>query len=514
MIALLGLAVLVPGLFAQKPVGVKVAIDAGKPVRTMRSGIGASWHAIDATLPGRKEDGDSWSGSAWGAFPDPDDEARWQELYRHANWLGLDFCRVELEQRMYEPAKRQFSWDNREMRILYRILDWAERNGSDVFLQQMWSDVAWNAYPELAGDAVGRLRSAPYSIDEFAYGLAEMAAHLVRTKGYKCIRWLSINNEPGHGEFSWFQDGAMRPVSITPALQAVRRELDARQIDVPLAGPDWTDLPPLEPARIDFDPWIGAYDLHSYDAVFDTMGGSGYQLRAAVPRLEAWARWAHDRNKPFFLSELGTMGFGWGHDDTGPASYESGLKDASLVLRGINAGVDGFNRWSFVNRGDLDGQWQLLDTWDADAGRLLPAFRPRPNAYYLYGLLSRFSAKGSAVLPVRLDAPFGPHDRKLVAAALKSPSGQLTLYVLNETHRDVDAAVVFEGLQTVTVLHRYAITRQERDRADVQVGPGALFSLNASAAAFQDRVPGMSLVVYSTYKLGPGDPGIASEARD
>ena len=37
------------------------------------------------------------------------------------------------------------------------------------------------------------------------------------------------------------------------------------------------------------------------------------------------------------------------------------VKDAELIVRGINGGVAGFNKWSFLNRGDLDGQWQLLD---------------------------------------------------------------------------------------------------------------------------------------------------------
>jgi hypothetical protein len=36
---------------------------------------------------------------------------------------------VELEQRMYEPERNRFDWDNPEMRILYRQLDWCQRRG-------------------------------------------------------------------------------------------------------------------------------------------------------------------------------------------------------------------------------------------------------------------------------------------------------------------------------------------------------------------------------------------------
>src|SRR5713101_7859712 len=135
---------------ADAPVAVRVTIQAGQALRNMRGGIGASWHAIGTELPGKKPDsGGSYSGSAWGANPDPADDKAWQQLYAHANWLGLDWCSVEIEQRMYQPGRRRFSWDNRDMRALYRILDWAEQNGVDVFLQQMWANVEWNAYPGL-----------------------------------------------------------------------------------------------------------------------------------------------------------------------------------------------------------------------------------------------------------------------------------------------------------------------------------------------------------------------------
>jgi hypothetical protein len=101
-------------------------------------------------------------------------------------------------------------------------------------------------------------------MEEFAFGIGELVEHLVRKRGYRSIRWLSINNEPSHDSFSWWQDGQLKALSITPGLVAVRKELDRRGIDLPLSGPDWTDQPALDKSTIDFDPYIGAYDLHSY----------------------------------------------------------------------------------------------------------------------------------------------------------------------------------------------------------------------------------------------------------
>lgn len=496
-------------LFAQKPVPVEIRVQADRALRKMQGGIGASFHAIEEPKPGQRPTGGVWAGSAWGANPPAEDEAAWRSLFRHANWLGLDWCRVEIEQRMYEPKRRQFDWDNPEMRILYRILDWAEKNGVDVFLQQMWANVEWNAYPELRSTMPGRLVSAPASLEDFAYGFGEMVQHLARVRGYRSIRWVSINNEPGW-DWSWWQGPDGQPLPISPAFAVVRKELDRRGIRIPISGPDWTDLPELEPANIDFDPHIGAYDLHSYNAYFDGIS-FGYPLSVAEKRLEQWAKWAHDRGKPMFLSELGTMAFGFQGKEPGPGVYESGLKDAALVVRGLRAGVDGFNRWSFVNRGDLDGQWQLVDTWDIDEGKIKAQFSPHPNTYYLFGILSRFTAKHSDVLPATVEGKFDPNARRLVAAAVRSPKGQLSLLVVNEMYWDVDAEISVAGLSGKTVLHRYAITGADRDRADVVVKPAAQFALSAGKSGFTDRIPRLSVTVYSTYELNHDRPGVMSE---
>jgi hypothetical protein len=350
------------------------------------------------------------------------------------------------------------------------------------------------------------------SMEDFAEGLARVVAHLAKTKGYTCIRWISITNEPGW-DWSWWQEPPNKPMPLRPGLAAVRRALDRRGIAIPLSGPDWTDLPALDPHKIDFDDLIGAYDLHSYLANFDGRKG-GYGLSVAEKRLAEWAGWAHARGKPLFLSELGTMCFGWGNDHPGPGSYESGIKDAELVVRALNAGVDGFNRWSLLNRGDLDGQWQLVDTWDAKNKRLLTTFTPHPNAYYLYGLLSRFTAKRSAVLSCGVQGGRDQDTQHVFAAAMRSPGGQVTLIVVNDAPADWKGAFDIRMGQSAKgplPLYRYRITPAQRDRADVVVEPSAEFTLVAGEAKFEDRIPAESLSVYTTYRRSHGEPGVVAE---
>jgi hypothetical protein len=464
----------------------------------MQGGIGASFHAIEKPMLPHRPNGTMLGGSAWGANPGPDDDRRWRELMERADWLGLDWCRVELEQRMYEPQRRVYEWNSPEMRTLYRILDWAEKRGVHVFLQQMWGNVEWNAHPSMRGDHIGIATSGPHSMEDFAYSMGELVRHLTQTRGYTCIKWVSINNEPG-GDWGWWLGPDRKPLSITPGLTAVRAEFDRRGLKVALSGPDWTDLPPLSPGNVDFDAYVGAYDLHSYNANFDGSTG-GYPLSSAERRMQEWSEWAHNRQKPFFLTELGTMVYGWRLRDAGPSTYEALIKDAALVVRGTRAGVDAFNRWSFVNRGDLDGQWQLVDTWDPDANRLLDHVVPHRNSYAMFALLSRYTGLGSSVLETKLTGELDPHGRQVVAAALRSASGETTVLVVNESYRAASAQVEVGPLSKP--LRRYQVTTADRDRDFVPIGS------TVRPASFEDLLPALSITVYTTYDLRDDQPGV------
>ena len=498
---------------ADIPGEVRVTVDLASVVNTMRGGIGASWHAIEQPMPyadrpdavfGIKSHG----GSGWGGYPPAEDDAAWVQIDRHARWLGLDWNRVEFEQRIYEPERGQFSWDNPEMKILYRILDGCEKNRADVFLQQMWGNVKWNTYPEWRDDAAGRIHSAPLDVQAFADGLAALVEHLVKQKGYTCIRWVCLNNEPG-AHFSWWQEPPNKPMMPYRAVERVRKALDAKGLtNVPISGMDISSgMPKYKPHPFEVCDQLGAYDFHSYGENFDWRANGA--MAAADRTTAEWTAGAHQTGKAFFLSEFGTMANGWGADHPGPGSFNSVLKDAELVVRRMNAGVDGFNRWSFINRGDLDGQWQFIETWDRAEKKLLREYTPHPNTYFLLGLLPRFTAKHSDVLACTVTGGrVGPWPR-VFAAMLRSPKGNLTLAVVNDAPQAFEGAFDLRGLGQPRRLHRYAVT--EPDRADLKIESQTKFSLTQDAATYHDRVAPMSLTIYSTYKLGAADDGVIAE---
>jgi hypothetical protein len=242
---------------------------------------------------------------------------------------------------------------------------------------------------------------------------------------------------------------------VTPAWKEVRRSLDKRNINIPISGPDWTDLPVFDASKIDFDEFIGAYDIHSYQGIDD-------EKQKIV---EDWARWAKQHNKPLFLSEIGDMRKGWKDDNPGPKSFAAALSNAESVLRGLSAGVSAFNRWSFTNRGDLDGQWQLVRTWDIANKKYYDKIEPEPVAYYGYGIITRFLVKHSSV--VQTD-PIGI--REILSNTLVSDDGNLTTYILNKSDstRSVNIRISGSGNRK---LYLYRVTEEESGKSGFRMDP-------------------------------------------
>ena len=476
---------------AQAP--VRVDVNAGRVVHTMAGGAGASWHAMGPAAYWYKNlnrANRSARGSGWGGNPPLEYADAWDDLRRHAQWLGLDFIRVEVSMRMYEPERGRFDWDNDEMRTLYKILDICRDLHADVFLTQMWQDVEWNAFP-----TAGRLQSAPKSVPEFAEGVGALVEHLVKDRGYSSIHWLCISNEPGM-DWGWWNGADGHATTIMPALHAVRAALDRRGLSsVALSGPDWGLYD--KHAEFDFnDASVGAHDAHDYS----------FTASAGMERL--WAERAHARGVPFFMSEFGDWAGGDALNDataTSPASYANQLVNAEKVIDGLNAGVDGFNRWSFVNRGDLDGAWQLVRTFDPQKWDYFKRVTPELVPYYSYGILTRFLAGHSAVLETQTQT------EGIAATAVRSPKGNLTIYVLNHSEVAGPLTVALAGLREPRVLYKYQVGEWTVGTPTYHLNPLRAFHISPDQPELSDQLLGQSITVYSTYMLNEADPGISGE---
>jgi len=492
---LTGMAAVVLGSCSGTPKpDAEVKVDCATILRTMQGGMGASWHAIIKEMDELPYYNESFKyplrneqnrGSAFGGNPPVADTAAWRQVKQYASWLGLNFVRVELSQRMYEPEQGQYDWENEEMQALFRILDWCQQEGADVFLQQMWGFVGWNAYP-----GVHPLISAPRDLDAFANGIATFLEYLTKNRSYTCIKYFCMVNEPPGGTWGYWWEFGDEKGSIHDAWKRLKEVFDERGISIPISGPDWTDMPPFKPEKLTFAPYLGSIDIHTYQGV--TAEGEA--------NLKKWADWAHAADKPFFLTEFGNMSLGWGKSHPAPKSFEAALSNANAVLRAIRAGADGVNRWSFTNRGDLDGQWQLIRTFDIEKKEYLKEVVVENEAFYGFGILSRFLSKYSSVVACSVSLP----DSLLMALALLSPVGELSIFLLNPSNEDRQVSLEiksFPGKQ----MNVYQVTQ------DLVTQPG--FELNAlqhfkSSQKKTVALPAKSITTVSSYWLTHRDNGI------
>lgn len=468
-----------------------VTIFTDSVTHTMRGGIGASWHAISDLGPLENKKykypvrDDNPLGSAWGGNPPVQNKEAWLQLCNHAGWLGLDFIRVELLMKNYEPQKGQFTWDSHDMQVLYQILDCCQQIGADVFLQQMSSDVDWNSYP-----GVHPLLSAPYSINDFAEGIASLLDHLIKTKKYSCIKYFCITNEPPGGTWGYWWSTGTTDAPFAPVLKRVHEELIKRNISIPLSGPDWTSLPPFDKSKLSFDPYLGSYDIHSYDGI-DENGSK---------TIRQWVQWSHSKDKPFFISEFGNMNLGWGKDNPGPKSLAAALSNAHDMVSALSSGTDGMNRWSFVNRGDMDGQWQLVRTWNMSKKEYLNKIIPENTSYYGFAMFSRFIAKYASILKI-----ISPADTLVSTLSLRNPDGNLVVILLNQSSAEKEIILNIKSTAKIKNLFEYRYDDKIPEEGDFALNPLDTLSGNSP---FKLLLEQQSITVLSTNLLKNTDTGI------
>lgn len=203
------------------------------------------------------------------------------------------------------------------------------------------------------------------------------------------------------------------------------------------------------------------------------------------------------------LSEIGDMNLGWGEDNQGPKSFEAALSNCETILRGMEVGVHAFNRWSFTNRGDLDGQWQLIRTWDLEKKEYFKEIAAEPVAYYGYGIITRFNAKNSNVVQTKMQ---GLTD--ILCQTIESPSGRMTSYILNKGNREVLAEILING-NSNDRLFLYQVTRQALDAENFKLI--AVKSYKQNRKSFKVKLPPQSISVLSEFHLSENDMGIIED---
>ena len=208
----------------------------------------------------------------------------------------------------------------------------------------------------------------------------------------------------------------------------------------------------------------------------------GERLSQTLVKYRAETRTA---GKGLFLIEAGTQTYGYKADDPAPGGFKASLKDTQLLIRALNLGIDGFNHWSFVNRGDQDGQWQLVDTWDRGWKQWLDEAVPHRDAYYVLGLATRHVPMRAQVLATQVTGGWVQDIPRVWTTAVRSPKdGSLTLLIVNDAEQPWTALLAIEGLKrNLSVLRsqsntspafNYETVETRGDHAELKLEPLSL----------------------------------------
>ena len=482
-----------------------------KAVSRLLEGIGVNW--CDAFgMGGDRGMGQLNMSLNTVCIPALDDEKHWALLLDDLTFLKAGCVRFLLPPDGFITKRGTMDFDCVHFERLERLCAWAGANGASIildtihvprYLQAKEGDDEGQAATAAGTGAVdNRAAANPRMFAEHFAG--PLLDYCIAERGWTQIRYYSPVNKPLYG-------GVLAHPKSDPfrayagMMAALREELIDRNLApqrVSLLGPgtpsvqDWP-IPEFHQRRLDLDPLVDAYDQHECFARFDDAPPNANAL--SVPMTELINRhlvphiaYARACGKPFLISELGHVYFGSSHGDpNGPATHEAFLLDAEFAVRAIPLGVQGLLRWSFLNPGDIDGCWQLIDTADG-------SYRRRENTYYGYATLIRYARPHSDVLKAEVESSCYPWPHVYACALRKMPQHDFTLLVVND--HDSELLELTVRLPASVSSRRLSIIRTDRTVKHHKAGE---LLCEGKTRRINDRLPPRSLTVYTSLQYDP-----------
>ena len=450
---------------------------------------------------------------------DPSDyaytDAQWDRIFRRVDVLRPQFIRCCLTSDFYctgfdAQGQPVYAWDTAGMGRLYKILDYCQSHHVEVLLGE------W-------GPSFGMATDDP----RWSRLIGDCLEHLVRVKGYTCIRYYNKQNEPS-GDQSAFDRWKVSQESLAADLH--KRGLNRQ---VALVGPDTsgTDLMWWADSAVNALPQtLGVYEVHWYAQDDEITGGV---IEKTMRRRRDYAA-THDpagREKPFLVAEAGTsdtmtaVTHDWnsGDSNTKIRDFSYGVYMSDYLLQTMRAGIGGVSAWDLDD--SMHSQAKIAPTaqnpnaynlkvwgfWNTLGGAMgKPDDENLRPWFYTWSLLCRTFPRGMTIVRAS-SAPF-PGVRVAAATRANGSKSDISLAVVNDSDTPRTVRVVIPNAVGRASLHEYHYFDGDRP-ADADGFPIAKQLLPGVSlkAGLTVRLPSRGLVLLTT--LEGGSPLALAEGR-
>lgn len=410
--------------------------------------------------------------------------------------METSFIRLWTLFHWFNPTDGTADYESPEMQAVYKYLDFYQSIGANVLLQQLSVGDRNDMYPWLwwTNDDAAGPGSDPVKLDKWATLLKDFLVYLHDTKGYTCIKYVSLWNEPNLSVGTAQLPPGYTSLQYTHLLyQTLKDKLaDSGIAYIEVMGPDYTDV---------VDGWLNDYATLGADSVdsysyHEYQWYGSYAAQAAhfdTVRSDVLSRDADAANKGFVLNEFGVVP---SNPEMRDADFRQAVGAAHTVASVLNAGWTGVSRWtqfdSFfteiananqtgTNNQSGDSNWGLWRSKDF-------GWMPRQN-YYSYSLLSKFIKPGSTIYKTASSNP------NIQGALVKSPTGEYTVVAVNTSDTAAYDVAFSADAGINQTLHKFVVTQnQPVDRMGTLVQPTDSYTV---ASGWADTLPAFSVSVYT-----------------
>lgn len=418
---------------------VKMAIDTGKTISNLKEGLGWCWEVAN---PQRH----------W-----PAEVVLWPETLKQMAWDGPDILRVFVSMLSMGPPKEYvrgkdnggkftYDFDTPPVRNICKILEFCERRGINVVLANFHTgyyefegvkNSKWNMKSYYDGaEGKGEDWWMPYSKQRFAECVAELAYYLKVTKGFKCVKYMSLWNEPGQ-----FQTINQYPDGLLEIYKLFDAELRKRGIrdKIRVVGMESVEGAQMVQATVDVmrqAPYIDVAAVHDYSAgvpvATESTPTQWLDWNAVeIAKCAAEMKTMRPGGVPLMMNETNGSGTDFIYGER--KQFISTLGTVEYAIELAKAGLAGVLKWQY----NQPGMFQFC-AFRAENHHIVP----NKQNYWPWAMVTRWTVRNSDVLASEISGGTDALGRKRVrAVALRAPGGQTTLIVTNDGTKPKDMSI-------------------------------------------------------------------------